>query len=209
MLTPQRLHDYRQRAFNHLLERLDKTAPMLIDYQIDTFLRLLFALPDRPEKQEPYVGWMTPPASAAPRSRSTSSAGIKLIKEFEGFRSKAYLCPAKVWTIGYGHTKTAKPGLCITREQGENLLKRDLQVYEQAVNNDVKVPLTQNQFDALVSFTYNVGVTAFANSSLLKFLNKGYYDRASNELHRWVRGGGRKLPGLVRRRQAEYELFNS
>ena len=208
MFTPSQLKDYRLRAMKHLLEnRADKSAPMLIDYQIDDTLRMLFDLPDRPEGQEPYVGWMTPPSLSSGDSQATSKKGIELIKEFEGFRNDAYLCPSNIWTIGYGHTATAKPGMTITRQQGESLLKRDLQVFEQAVNNLVRASLTQNQFDALVSFAYNVGVGAFSNSSLLKFLNRKHYKLAAKELHRWVRGSNGKLPGLVRRRKAEYSLF--
>ena len=207
MLTPTQLREYRTRAFTHLLARMDKTIPMLIDYQLDDTLRMLFDLPDRPEKQDPYVGWMTPSTDVVSFIRHTSPEGIELIKNYEGFRKDAYLCPSGIWTIGYGHTATTKPGMTITIREGELLLKRDLQIFEQAVNNLVKVSLTQNQFDTLVSFAYNVGVGAFSNSSLLKFLNRGHHKTAAKELHRWVRGSNGKLPGLVRRRKAEYELF--
>lgn len=207
MLTPTQLREYRKRAYQLLLEKVDRSTPMLIDYQVDDTLRMLFDLPDRPDKQDPYIGWMTPSSNVASFARHTSKKGIELIKEFEGFRVDAYLCPSNIWTIGYGHTATAKPGMTITLVEGELLLKRDLQIFEQAVNNLVKVSLTQNQFDALVSFAYNVGTGAFSNSSLLKFLNRGHYKTAGKELHRWVRGSNGKLPGLVRRRKAEYELF--
>ena len=201
------LNNYRKRAVAHLIQRADKSVPMLIDYQLDDTLRQLFDLPDRPKGQQPYVGWMSPPSTVTGSIRHTSPKGIELIKEFEGFRSNAYLCPSGVWTIGYGHTATVKPGMRITREQGEQLLVKDLQRFEAVVNQKVKVPLTQAQFDALVSFTYNIGGRAFSNSTLLKYLNKKAYDRAANELHRWVNGSTGRLEGLIRRRQAEYKLF--
>jgi lysozyme len=135
--------------------------------------------------------------------------GLELIKRFEGCRTEAYLCPANVWTIGYGHTKTAKPGLRITLSQAEALLKQDLIGFEKYVNNAVKVPLNQNQYDALVSFTFNVGTGAFFKSSLLRKLNIGDYSGAANEFPRWVYGGGKKLLGLERRRRAERDLFLS
>lgn len=139
----------------------------------------------------------------------TSAKGIELIKKFEGCRTEAYLCPANVWTIGYGHTKTAKPGLRITLAQAEGLLKRDLEAFEKYVDNAVKVPVTQTQFDALVSFTFNVGTGALFQSTLLRKLNSRDYSGAANEFPRWVYAGGRKLLGLQRRRAAERALFLS
>lgn len=133
--------------------------------------------------------------------------GLDLVKRFEGCFLKAYKCPANVWTIGYGHTKTVKPGQLITHEEAEELLKKDMKEFENHVNKLVKVELTQNQFDALVSFTFNVGAGALKRSTLLKKLNRGDYDGAANEFRRWNRGGGRVLRGLVRRRAAEKDLF--
>ena len=136
-----------------------------------------------------------------------SSNGVNLIKEFEGFHRNAYQDPVGVWTIGYGHTTTVRSGMKITRAKGEQLLSRDLMRFEKAVRDRVTVPLTQNQFDALVSFAFNVGVGAFTGSTLLKRLNKGDYQGAANELMRWVYAGGRRFKGLVRRRRRERLLF--
>lgn len=138
-----------------------------------------------------------------------SKKGIDLIKRFEGCRLKAYRCPAGVWTIGYGHTNNVRPDDIITQDDAEELLKRDLKVHEDNVKRVVKIALTQNQFDALVSFEYNVGYGAFANSTLLKLLNAGNYNAASKQFERWVYAGDRVLEGLVKRRKAERELFLS
>ena len=207
MLTPNQLKEYRKRAFALLLQRADKTIPMLIDYQIDSALRGLFGLPDRPDNQMPYIGWMTPVQKIDQGKMKTSNTGIRLIKQFEGFRKDAYLCPAKVWTIGYGHTGNVLPSHTISELQAEKLLQKDLERFERAVNELVKVNLNQNQFDALVSFVYNVGITAFKESTLLKVLNQGLYQKAGLQFGNWVHGGGKKLPGLIRRRKAEHQLF--
>lgn len=143
---------------------------------------------------------------------NTSKAGLDLIKQFEGLRLKAYKCPADVWTIGYGHTSAAgqpavKSGMSITEAQANKILAADLGQYEDAINNSVKVDLTQNQFDALVSFVYNVGIGAFQKSTLLKKLNANQYDAVPGELMKWTKGGGKELPGLVRRRRAEAALW--
>jgi GH24 family phage-related lysozyme (muramidase) len=132
---------------------------------------------------------------------------LSLIKEFEGLRLEAYLCPAKVWTIGYGHTKTAKPGMRITEGGAEALLRHDLEWVESTINKHVKVPLTQNQYDALASFIYNVGAGAFRKSTLLRLLNQGDYDGAAGQFQRWNKAGGQVLKGLTRRRKAEAEKF--
>lgn len=142
----------------------------------------------------------------------TSPAGIALIQQFEGRRLEAYKCPAGIWTIGYGHTSAAgapevKPGMVITKQEANEILIRDLVKYENAVNRLVKVPLTQNQFDALVSFTFNVGEGALAKSTLLKKLNAGQYSAVPAELMKWTKGGGKELPGLVRRRRAEAAMW--
>jgi lysozyme len=131
------------------------------------------------------------------------------IKQEEGLRLTSYLCPSKVWTIGWGHTLTAKPGMTITKEQAESLLSKDIARFEDAVNSYVKVPLNQNQFDALVSFVYNVGAGNFLQSTLLKVLNQKNYDQASKEFLRWNKGsGGKVLSGLVTRRANESKLFS-
>jgi len=139
----------------------------------------------------------------------TGSKGIKLIKEFEGFKAQAYLCPANVWTIGYGTTSGVKKGQMVTEEQAIKLLQDDLAKFEKAVKNLVRVPLNQDQFDALVAFVYNIGVGAFSRSTLLSLLNQGNYEAVPEQLLRWNKAGGRVLNGLTRRRQAEGKLFKS
>lgn len=136
-----------------------------------------------------------------------SQTGIDLIKSFEGCYLKAYKCPAGVWTIGYGHTGGVKEGQTINHAQAVVMLQTDLTSYEMAVNTNVKVAINQNQFDALVSFAFNCGNNALRTSVLLKLLNQGDYIAAANQFDLWVNGGGKKLPGLVRRRAAEKALF--
>lgn len=137
----------------------------------------------------------------------TGTNGINLIKSFEGLRLHAYKCPAGVWTIGYGHTKGVKKGDMITELKAETLLIIDLQSFEYTINKLVKVPLTQNQFDALVSFVFNVGSANFQKSTLLRKLNNKDYNGAANEFGKWVYANKKVLPGLVKRREAEKELF--
>lgn len=139
-----------------------------------------------------------------------SQKGIDLIKRFEGLRLTAYKCSAGVDTIGYGHTgPDVKPGLKITEEEAEKLLWNDTESAQQTVSSFVNIKLNQNEYDALVSFTFNVGPTAFVNSTLLKLLNHGA-DRkvVAGEFGRWVKAGGDEaVPGLVRRREEEKKLF--
>lgn len=138
----------------------------------------------------------------------TGLAGTNLIKEFEGCKLKAYKCPAGIWTIGYGHTgPDVKENLVITNYQAGALLVGDLQKFENAIKLLVRVPLSQNQFDALVSFVYNVGPKAFQDSTLLKKLNAGDYLGAAEEFLRWDKVNGKPLAGLTKRRKAERELF--
>ena len=137
----------------------------------------------------------------------TSQKGIDLIKKFEGCRLEAYKCPAGIWTIGYGHTKGVQNGQKITQAQAEEFLIEDLKVYEKAVESCVKVPLSQNQFDALVSFCYNCGGEALRTSTLLRLLNEGKYSEAGEQFLRWNKAGGKVLVGLTRRREEERELF--
>lgn len=137
----------------------------------------------------------------------TNSAGIALIQSFEDCKLKAYLCPANVWTIGWGTTKGVKPGQTITQAQADKLFADDLVIYETAVSKAVKVPLTGNQFSALVSLTYNIGAGAFAKSTLVKRLNARDYAGAQAQFAAWKKGGGKTLAGLVRRRAAEAKLF--
>lgn len=147
--------------------------------------------------------------------KKVSDKCIQLIKRFEGFKATPYLCPAGVPTIGYGSTRDTdgKPITLahapITEVEAANLLRATLVTYENAVNRYVKVPLNQNQFDALVDFAYNAGAKNLLTSTLLKKLNSGDYLGASKEFSKWVYGGGKKLNGLVRRREAERQLFIS
>jgi GH24 family phage-related lysozyme (muramidase) len=139
-----------------------------------------------------------------------SQKGIDLIKRFEGLRLTAYKCSAGVDTIGYGHTgPDVTPGMRITEEEAEKLLWRDTESAQQTVSSFVSVKLNQNEYDALVSFTFNVGPTAFVNSTLLRLLNHGA-DRkiVAGEFGRWVRADSDEpVPGLVRRREEEKKLF--
>lgn len=137
-----------------------------------------------------------------------NAAGLQLIKDFEGLKLKAYKCPADVWTIGYGSTGAhVYEGLEITKERAEELLMEDLERFEEGVSRVSKVPLTSNQFSALVSFAFNLGVRALEKSTLLRKLNSGDYEGAANEFKKWVFAGGKKLAGLERRREAEKALF--
>ena len=140
----------------------------------------------------------------------TSPRGIGLIKQFEGLRLTAYQDMVGVWTIGYGHTgPDVKPGLTITQQQAEQLLINDLVQFERRVNDLVTVQINQNQFDALVSFAYNLGVGALQKSTLLRLLNAGSYKPAADEFPRWNRAGGNVVAGLTRRRYAERQIFLS
>lgn len=141
------------------------------------------------------------------RGMKISSRGIDLIKKYEGLRLDAYLCPAGVWTIGYGTTKGVKKGDKITQQAAEKLLADDLTKFEIGVTCPVTVPLSQNQFDALVSFAYNVGLGALRSSTLLRLLNAGDYKGAADQFRRWNKAGGKELAGLTRRRADEAALF--
>ncbi|MCT7528833.1 lysozyme [Aliarcobacter cryaerophilus] len=144
-----------------------------------------------------------------------SAMGLELIKEFEGFSANAYLCPAKIPTIGYGNTFYAN-GTKV--KLGEQISKTDaLELLEKVVNKDfadkifplIKVKVSQNEFDAMVSLAYNIGVGNFSKSTLLKKLNSGDFDGASNEFLKWNKSGGKELLGLTKRRQREYEMFKN
>lgn len=145
----------------------------------------------------------------------TSNKGIELIKSHEGFREKAYKCPAGIWTIGYGHTKGVKSGDVITKSQGEAYLREDLNDAETAVNDQL-LKLNQNRFDALVSFVFNVGVGNFKRSTLLKKARANANDASiAGEFRKWKYAKNPKtgqmevLPGLVRRREDELKLYFS
>ena len=138
-----------------------------------------------------------------------NSEGLKLIKNWEGLRTEAYLCPAGVWTVGYGSTGShVHPGLVITEAEAEALLLVDLERFEKCVNEEVDVALTSNQYSALVSFAFNVGVYAFHQSTLRRRLNEGQDVNTviRQELPKWVNAGGEILQGLVNRRNAEIAL---
>lgn len=135
--------------------------------------------------------------------------GLSIIKQCEGCRLKAYLCPSLIPTIGYGHTTGVKMGDTITQADADRFLLQDIKRFEQAVSALVKVPINTNQFSALVSFTFNVGVGAFKSSTLLKKLNLRDYKGCSNEFERWVYGSNKKpLEGLKKRRKLEKQLFD-
>lgn len=141
-----------------------------------------------------------------------NAAGLALIKEFEGLRLRAYLCPADVPTIGYGTTvypdgRRIRVGDEITQQQAEDYLRNDLRVFEREVERMVRVPVNENQFSALVSFAYNTGSSALQKSTLLRLLNAHNYAGAAEQFARWTYAGGKSLPGLVRRRAAERALF--
>lgn len=141
-----------------------------------------------------------------------SKNGLKAIREHEGVRNKAYLDSGGVWTVGVGHTAARgapipKKGLVLTDEEVLEVLDRDLDHFEGKVNGLVKVPLSQNQFDALVSLCFNIGEGAFANSTLLRKLNNKDYQGAADQFLVWVKVGGKKVQGLVNRRVKERSLF--
>lgn len=138
----------------------------------------------------------------------TSQKGIELIKRYEGFRAEAYLCPAGIWTIGYGHTADVHRGDRIDEDTAEDFLREDLESAEGAVGKYVRVPLKQWQFDALVSFTFNLGAGNLYSSTLLKKVNRNPDDPAiRQEFEKWVYAGGRVLQGLVDRRKAEADMY--
>ena len=137
----------------------------------------------------------------------TSAEGLSLIKKFEGCELYAYQCSAGVWTIGYGHTKDVEPGMQITKEDADEMLVEELHEYESYVNDFVTAPLSQNQYDALVSWVYNLGPANLKASTMLKVLNAGEYEEVPAQMKRWNKAGGKVLEGLIRRREAESLLF--
>ena len=136
-----------------------------------------------------------------------SQEGINLIKKFEGCKLEAYKCAANVWTIGYGSTKGVKEGDSITQEEAENLLMKDLEVFEDAVNKAVQRSIVHCQVDALVSWTFNLGAGNLNSSTMLKKLNNQEYDEVASQMKRWNKANGKVLEGLVRRREAEAKMF--
>jgi lysozyme len=153
------------------------------------------------------------PAVAPAAGPTPLDSAATLVAEFEGFKAESYLCPAKVWTIGYGTTQwgdgrrvTEGEGP-IDREAARRLLVNDLRHADRAIADLVTVPLTHSQRAALLSFIYNVGRGAFARSTMLMHINAGRMDAAAGEFTRWNKAGGVVLSGLVRRRAAEAALF--
>tara|TARA_R110000824_G_scaffold84808_1_gene211249 strand:+ start:90 stop:533 length:444 start_codon:yes stop_codon:yes gene_type:complete len=136
-----------------------------------------------------------------------SQEGISLIKKFEGCELEAYQCAAGVWTIGYGSTKDVKEGDTLTQKEADNLLLHEMQEYEGYIKELVKVPLKQNQFDALVSWVFNLGPANLKASTMLKFLNAGDYHLIPSQIKRWNKANGKVLEGLIRRREAEALMF--
>lgn len=144
------------------------------------------------------------------KNNAVSSEGIDLIKRFEGFSATPYLCPAGYWTIGYGHVlKSRTNGTSITELQAEALLLQDVKNTEGDVRRLIPVALTQGQFDALASFTYNLGAGALQRSTLRQKILRGEHENAVLEFQKWVYAGGRKLPGLVKRRAQEAIFYQN
>ena len=137
----------------------------------------------------------------------TSIEGLALIKKFEGLELEAYKCAAGVWTIGYGHTKDVQPGDVWSESHADHMLEVELEEFEAYINNNVTAPLSQNQFDALVSWVYNLGPANLKASTMLKVLNSGDYEGVPAQIKRWNKAGGKVLEGLIRRREAEALLF--
>ena len=137
----------------------------------------------------------------------TSAEGLALIKKFEGLELEAYQCAAGVWTIGYGHTKDVQPGDVWSESHANHMLEVELEEFEEYINDNVTANLSQNQFDALVSWVYNLGPANLKASTMLKVLNSGDYEGVPAQIKRWNKAGGKVLQGLIRRREAEALLF--
>jgi lysozyme len=132
---------------------------------------------------------------------------VNLIAKWEGFESEAYRDVVGIWTIGFGHTKDVKEGDKISYYDAIALLKKEVAYFARGVELNVKVPVTQNMFDALTSFTYNLGIGNLKRSTLLRKLNREDYEGAAREFKRWNRAGGKVYRGLTSRRLEEEELF--
>jgi GH24 family phage-related lysozyme (muramidase)/cell wall-associated NlpC family hydrolase len=205
-----------------MIDRGASNAP-IVERPIDTFGNFVAAVRPHAYKNtnttsSPVASSVAAPISSTPQSlsagRQVSENMLQKIKDWEGLFLKTYLCPAGVPTIGYGHAmftaaEKAKYANGITKEQATQLLRQDLKRFETAVLRLVKVPLKPGQFDALVSFAYNCGEGALQKSNLLKFVNQGNFSAAANEFGKFIRGAGKVLPGLVRRREDEAKDFRS
>lgn len=139
---------------------------------------------------------------------NASARAYQLIREFEGLRLTSYRDPVGIWTVGFGTTHGAHPDQTITEAQAETMLRQEVERLEPIISSAVKVPITQNQYDALISFAYNLGVANLTRSTLLLKLNKGDATAVS-EFARWNKAGAKVLPGLTRRRAAEANLFGA
>jgi len=201
------LQEQRKRAIEIFFKSVDATTPTLIDYYLDGFCRNKLNLPDLPEGQPPYKGWMVGSKKAISQPRKISEKGEALIKRWEGCRLKAYQCSANVWTIGWGHTKGTRRGDKVTQAQADEMFKQDIKQYETCVFDAVKASLNQNQYDALVSLCYNIGCNAFRHSTMVRLLNQKKYTQAESQFNRWVMAGGKRVQGLVNRRRQEKALF--
>ena len=191
-----------------------------------TGMEAWFLRPDAPSAMTIALGtgapepeqWVAPPPPPPPppsaNSGKTNDAGIEIIKSFEGLRTTAYQDAVGVWTIGYGHTSmagspTVYAGMTITTAEAETILRQDLNVFEAGVTQAVTTTTTSDQFSAMVSFSFNVGLGAYQDSTLLKKHNGRDFAGAADEFLRWVYAGGEVLPGLERRRKAERALYLS
>lgn len=139
----------------------------------------------------------------------TNQKGIDLIKSFEGCKLEAYQDIKGIWTIGYGDTNNVQPGMKITQEEADDRLRNRLVEFETGISSCVKVSINENQFSALVCFSYNVGLGALKSSTLLKLLNDNKYSEASDQFLQWDKANGVVVSGLLRRRTAEKVLFLS
>lgn len=143
---------------------------------------------------------------AFPKPTPTKPTKVKdtsLIRKWEGMRLGAYKDTGGVWTIGYGHTSTAKPGMVISKKKAEKLLREDISWVEDVINTEVKAPINQEQFDVLASFVYNIGGSQFRSSTLLRKLNAYDYEGVTEEFLRWKYDNGRMIQGLLNRRNDE------
>jgi len=138
-----------------------------------------------------------------------STAGLDLIKEFEGCKLEAYQCSANVWTIGYGHTRHVEEGDTVTQKEADALLLDDVAMVETHCKRLITVPLKQHQHDAIVSWCYNLGCGNLRASTMLRVINAGEMDKVSEQIVRWDKVKGKPLAGLTRRRLAEALLFDS
>ena len=141
------------------------------------------------------------------RAMKVSEAGLALIKEFESCKLTAYKDGGGVWTIGWGHTRGVKEGMTCTQAQADAWLREDVADAEEDVNLYVRGSLKQGQFDALVSFTFNLGGPQLRKSTLLRLLNAGQFKAAAKEFPKWKYDNGKEVAGLLRRRQAEMKMF--